>query len=135
MLEGETLTDGQHVIELRKKPLDKSEIGNRKSKIPNPLYFNAYLTNFTLEDFITKAGLEIKVQRKVYKLTPTDKKINVAGARGQVVGQKVEKYERSELPNLATIKSGDLVEVELEIDSKNDYEYLLFEDQIGRAHV
>src|SRR5262249_40133984 len=25
-------------------------------------------------------------------------------------------------------KSGDLVEVELEIDSKNDYEYLLFED-------
>src|SRR5205823_7805655 len=30
--------------------------------------------------------------------------------------------------NLAELKSGDLVEVELEIDSKNDYEYLLFED-------
>ena len=28
----------------------------------------------------------------------------------------------------ATLKSGDLVEVELEIDSKNDYEYLIFED-------
>ena len=27
-----------------------------------------------------------------------------------------------------TLKSGDLVEIELEIDSKNDYEYLLFED-------
>ena len=26
------------------------------------------------------------------------------------------------------LKSGDLVEVELEIDSKNDYEYVLFED-------
>ena len=26
------------------------------------------------------------------------------------------------------LKSGDLVEVELEIDSKNDYEYLIFED-------
>ena len=26
------------------------------------------------------------------------------------------------------MKSGDLVEVELEIDSKNDYEYLIFED-------
>ncbi|NLE36805.1 MAG: hypothetical protein GX621_02135, partial [Pirellulaceae bacterium] len=25
-------------------------------------------------------------------------------------------------------KSGDLVEIELEIDSKNDYEYLIFED-------
>jgi len=26
------------------------------------------------------------------------------------------------------LKSGDLVEIELEIDSKNDYEYLVFED-------
>ena len=32
------------------------------------------------------------------------------------------------MTNLATLKSGDLVEVELEIDSKNDYEYLIFED-------
>ena len=33
-----------------------------------------------------------------------------------------------ELANLAMLKSGDLVEIELDIDSKNDYEYLLFED-------
>ncbi len=26
------------------------------------------------------------------------------------------------------MKSGDLVEIELTIDSKNDYEYLMFED-------
>jgi alpha-2-macroglobulin len=52
----------------------------------------------------------------------------VAGSRGQAVKQKVEKYEREELPNLATLKSGDLVEIELEIESKNDYEYLIFED-------
>jgi uncharacterized protein YfaS (alpha-2-macroglobulin family) len=32
------------------------------------------------------------------------------------------------MKNLDKLKSGDLVEVELEIDSKNDYEYLLFED-------
>src|SRR5262249_43400019 len=37
-------------------------------------------------------------------------------------------YRRTELANLAKLKSGDLVEVELEIDSKNDYEYLVFED-------
>ena len=49
-------------------------------------------------------------------------------SRGQAVDQKVEKYERQPLANLAELKSGDLVEVELEIDSKNDYEYLLFED-------
>ena len=40
----------------------------------------------------------------------------------------MEKYRREELNDLATLKSGDLVEVELEIDSKNDYEYLIFED-------
>ncbi len=32
------------------------------------------------------------------------------------------------MANLSTLKSGDLVEIELEIDSKNDYEYLMFED-------
>src|SRR5205807_5202821 len=88
----------------------------------------AYVTNFTLEDFITKTGLEVKVDRKVYKLVPIDKKVTVPGSRGQALDQKIEKYERTELANLAQLKSGDLVEVELEIDSKNDYEYLIFED-------
>ena len=93
------------------------------------MYFNAYLTNFTLEDCITKAGLEVKVNRKYYKLERVkDAKVKVQGSRGQAADQKVEKYERKELKNLDVLKSGDLVEVELEIDSKNDYEYLLFED-------
>ncbi len=115
VLLGDAVEDGQHKLEIKKKGT-------------GPVYFNAYLTNFTLEDFITKAGLEVKVNRKYYKLTRVDKKIKVPGSSGQVLDQKVEKYERSELSNLATLKSGDLVEVELEIDSKNDYEYLLFED-------
>jgi uncharacterized protein YfaS (alpha-2-macroglobulin family) len=138
VIEGEGLTAGEHVIELRKKGLteskrQKAEGKNEAALTPqpsplSPLYFNAYLTTFTLEDFITKAGLEVKVNRKYYKLTPVEKNVNVSGSRGQVVRQKVEKYERTELANLDTLKSGDLVEVELEIDSKNDYEYLLFED-------
>jgi uncharacterized protein YfaS (alpha-2-macroglobulin family) len=57
--------------------------------------------------------------------------MNAQGARGQAVKQRVEKYERTELPNLSQLKSGDLVEIELEIDSKNDYEYLMFEDMKG----
>ncbi len=115
VLEGDAVDSGVHQVEFRKQG-------------QGPLYFNAYLTNFTLEDYITKAGLEIKVNRKYYKLTKADKKIKVAGSRGQVVDQKVEKYVRQELPNLATLTSGDLVEIELEIDSKNDYEYIMFED-------
>ncbi len=50
-------------------------------------------------------------------------------AAGQAVDQKVEKYDRAAARRTwRTLKSGDLVEIELEIDSKNDYEYLLFED-------
>jgi uncharacterized protein YfaS (alpha-2-macroglobulin family) len=115
VLEGDAISGGEHKLEIRKS-------GN------GPLYYNAYLTNFTLEDYIRAAGLEVKVNRKFYKLTPVDKSIKVSGSRGQAVDQKVEKFERLELKDLSTLTSGDLVEVELEIDSKNDYEYLLFED-------
>ena len=92
------------------------------------MYFNAWMSNFTLEDDIKAAGLEIKVDRKVYLLKPVDKTIKDAGARGQVLDRKVEKYEREELSNLDMLQSGDLVEVELIVQSKNDYEYLVFED-------
>ena len=94
-LEGDALTPGRHTIELR-----KSGTG--------PLYWNGYLTNFTLEDNIRHAGLELKVERHYYKLTPVDKSIDVAGGRGQVVSQHVEKYDRKEIPDLGTVKSGDL---------------------------
>ncbi|MFM7739017.1 MAG: hypothetical protein ACKO9H_06410, partial [Planctomycetota bacterium] len=47
---------------------------------------------------------------------------------GQALKQKVEKYDRVELNSLDEVTSGDLIEVELEIDSKNDYEYVIFED-------
>jgi uncharacterized protein YfaS (alpha-2-macroglobulin family) len=93
-----------------------------------PLYFNAYLTNFTLEDPITRAGLEIKIDRKVYRLVRDDKSADVAGSRGQAAAQRVERYRREALADWAKLKSGELVEVELVIDSKNDYEYLVFED-------
>jgi alpha-2-macroglobulin len=115
VLEGEKVPAGAHKIEIKKKGT-------------GTLYYNAFLTNFTLEDFITKAGLEIKVDRKFYQLVKVDAKATVAGSRGEVVGQKSEKYERKPLENLAQLKSGDLVEVELLVDAKNDYEYLLLED-------
>ncbi len=81
-----------------------------------------------MEDPITRAGLEVKVDRKVYRLVKDDKAVDVAGGHGQAVGQRVERYRREVLADGASLKSGELVEVELEIDSKNDYEYLVFED-------
>lgn len=115
VLEGEQLQTGTHQVQLRRK-------GN------GPLYWSGWQTNFTQEDPIPPAGLEIAVQRKYYRLHRIDSEENVAGSRGQAISQQVLKYRREELPNFASVKSGDLLEIELEIDSRNDYEYLMFED-------
>ena len=115
VLEGGDITTGEHKLTLKKAGT-------------GPIYFNAYLDYFTLEDFITREGLEIKTTRQVYRLQEVDKKVKDAGSRGQVVDRKVEKYERVPLANLSSVQSGDLIEVELVIESKNDYEYLVFED-------
>jgi hypothetical protein len=115
VVEGEAVTAGEHVVELRKTG-------------KGPLYFNGYLTTFTLEEFIGRAGLEVKVDRRCYRLDRVDAKEEAPDARGGVVREKVEKYARTELKDLSSVRSGDLVEVELEIESKNDYEYLVFED-------
>lgn len=116
VLEGDALETGEHTVQLRKRGA-------------GPIYWNGYLTNFTLEDPIEATGLEIKVQRQYYKLVPVKKEIDVAGARGQAVGQRVEKYVRQPIAGLEELTSGDLVEVELIVESKNDYEYLMLEDR------
>ncbi|MDR1291320.1 MAG: alpha-2-macroglobulin, partial [Planctomycetaceae bacterium] len=123
VLSGNEVSAGKHKIEFRKRNNDV----NDKSKVNNsPLYFNAYLENFTLEDSIKEAGLEVKVSRRLYLLERDDSaKAEVLGSRGQVVDQNVEKYKRTSTDKF---KSGDLVEVELIVESKNDYESILVGD-------
>ncbi|MCZ6794575.1 MAG: alpha-2-macroglobulin, partial [Planctomycetota bacterium] len=116
VLFGDAVESGEHTLEIRRRGR-------------GPLYFNAYLTNFTLEDPIERAGLELRVNRKYYKLVQVEEEVPVAGSRGQPARQRVETYERIPLENLATLESGDLVEVELEVESKNDPEYVILEDR------
>jgi uncharacterized protein YfaS (alpha-2-macroglobulin family) len=115
VIEGADLAAGEHTVEFRKRG-------------DGPIYFNGYVTNFTLEDDIKATGLELQVQRRFFKLTPAEKTSSVAGDRGQAVEQRVEKFDRTQVENLGEVKSGDLIEVELLVDSKNDYEYIVFED-------
>jgi uncharacterized protein YfaS (alpha-2-macroglobulin family) len=114
-LAGPAVSSGPHKVEVV-----------REGK--GPVYINTYLENFTLEDPIKAAGLEVKIRRKLFKLTEADKNVAAAGSSGQVVGVRVDRYERHELKNGDDLKSGDLVEIELLLDSKNDYEYLVVED-------
>lgn len=116
VLSGKELTTGPCEIKIRQS-------GN------GPIYFNAWMENFTLEDPILKTGLELKVERRYYRLEKDrDAKENIAGGRGQALSVAVEKYKKIPLKDLAEVQSGDLVEIELLIESKNDYDSILIED-------
>ena len=115
MVAGDVLGTGKHKIELR-----------RAGK--GPLYVNVYLTVFSKEKFLKKAGLEVKLDRAYYKLVPVMAVEDVSGSRGQALRQRREKYERRKIEQGEELISGDLIEVELSIESKNDYSYLVFED-------
>ena len=116
VVDGADVVSGKHAIEIRRRGR-------------GPVYFNTWLSYFTTEDFITRAGLEIKVQRKYYRLVRRkNATADVAGGRGQALKQARLVYDRQPLAHMGELTSGDLVEIELEIESKNDYEYLVFED-------
>jgi len=115
VLEGERLQAGAHTLALTKEGR-------------GPLYWNCYVSYFTLEDPIGKAGLEVKTERALYRLVRDDREIAAAGARGQVLKQRAEHYRREPLKAGARVDSGALIEVELLVESKNDYEYIVLED-------
>lgn len=115
-LSADKVTRGEHTITVRKKG-------------SGPLYSNAYVSYFTKEEHITAAGLEVKVERAYYKLVlDKDARQLQPGDHGQVLEQNKEKYKRVKINNLDEITSGDLVEIELTVHSKNDYEYIAIED-------
>ncbi|MDD4097700.1 MAG: alpha-2-macroglobulin family protein, partial [Lentisphaeria bacterium] len=114
-LTGDKLTTGEHTLLLHKTGT-------------GPLYFNTYLSYFTTEDMIRKTGLEVKIDRQVFQLVREDGTAQAPSAQGQVVAQRVEKYRRVPVASDAAVHSGDLLEIELTVESKNDYEYILLED-------
>ena len=88
------------------------------------LYYSTALQYFTTEENIAGSGTELKVQRRYFALTPKTK--SVADYEGGTFN--VLDYTRTELPDGASLKSGDMIEAELTLDSKNEYDYCVFED-------
>ena len=87
------------------------------------LYASAYLTYFTTEKDIEASGHELAVGRHYSLLTPTAEPDVVRRGTIDTLG-----YERTPLRRGARVAAGDLVEVRLEVQSPNTYEYLVFED-------
>ncbi|MFO0727566.1 MAG: MG2 domain-containing protein [Myxococcota bacterium] len=115
VLSGAAVTSGKHQISFK-----------RSGK--GAVYFNAYLSTFTLEEGITPAGLELKVERKYWKLVRSDREHPIYDQRGQQASMKEAAYQKVALEDGAELASGDLVLVELMLESKNDYAQLAFED-------
>jgi uncharacterized protein YfaS (alpha-2-macroglobulin family) len=81
-----------------------------------PLYLTTEATYFSLEEPIPPAGNEIFVRREYFKYVPKQTLL-----KGVV-------YECQPLADGDRIVSGQRVDVVITIESKNDLEYLLFED-------
>ena len=80
------------------------------------LYASAQAAYFSLEEPVTPAGSEIFVNRQYYKLESRQTLL-----KGVV-------YDKRPLNDGDSIASGDRVEVRVAVETKNDYEYLMFED-------
>ncbi|MBP9854470.1 MAG: hypothetical protein KBD53_06355 [Candidatus Omnitrophica bacterium] len=102
-LPNESLKDGENTVEVR--------VNGAGS-----LYTSGYLKYFTLEENITPAGNEVFVERR-YFIEDTAETL-------------LQGYETDWRPleDGAIVKSGDRIKVEITLNSKNNYEYLIVED-------
>jgi uncharacterized protein YfaS (alpha-2-macroglobulin family) len=102
-------------------PADKvvdgpNEIRLKRISGEGPLYLGARAQFFSLEEPVPARGNEIFVKRQYYKLV------------GRPTLLKGYVYDKVPLEDGGDVKSGERVEVLLTLESKNDFEYLLFED-------
>ena len=81
-----------------------------------PLYFSAEARFFSTEEPVTPSGHEIFVRRQYYKVV----------AEPTLLSGVV--YDYLPLGDADTVHSGDIIEVVLTVEAKNNYEYLVFED-------
>jgi len=116
----EHLTAGEHTVRI-----DKSGTGS--------IYYSVFADYFTKQDPIAAMGSDLFVTRRYWKLTPRQvnrtRSVWDSGASRYVdETYRAVDYDRHAVANGDSIHSGDLVDVELEIDARNDFEYVVIED-------
>jgi len=83
------------------------------------LYYNAVLRYFTKEEDIRGAGTDLRLTREYFRRVP------------RVVerdGERRLEHELIAIPSLASLKSGEEVEVKLSVEAPTAYDHLVFED-------
>ena len=111
----DNLAPGEHTITFR-----------RAGK--GPLYTNSYLQYFDLQDRLTSAGLEVKAERRFFRIQKETVTTHTADFGGRPKEMATTKELRVPLEEGDPIQIGDVIEVEVELTSKNNYEYILVED-------
>ncbi len=92
------------------------EIRIRRTSGKAPLYFSAEARFVSLEEPVKAAGNEIFVRREYFRLKPRPTLL------------KGVLYDRVPLRDGESVPSGERIDVVVTVESKNDYDYLLFED-------
>ena len=88
----------------------------RRTTGTGPLYYSLQARFFTAEEPIAPAGNELFVRREYFKRV------------GRPTLLKGLVFDRQPLRDGDPVKTGERVEAVLTVETKNDYEYLLFED-------
>lgn len=95
---------------------DDNEVRITRTGGTGPLYFATYARFVSREEPVKAAGNELFVRRDYFRMVPRPTLL-----KGVV-------YDRQPLLDLQEVVSGERVEVVVTIETKNDYEYLMFED-------
>ena len=103
----------------------------RKVEKKNEKYVSGYLTYLTYEEPIKAAGLELKVNRTISRVSEVVEDSTGRGASGRSLAQKRTKEVLTTLNDGDAVKAGETLEIRVDLDSKNDYEYILIEDRKG----
>lgn len=103
----------------------------RKVEKKKDKYVSAYLTYLTYEEPIKAAGLELKVNRTISRVSEVVSDSTGRGALGQSLAQERTREVLVPLKDSDEVKAGETLEIRVDLDSKNDYEYILIEDRKG----
>jgi uncharacterized protein YfaS (alpha-2-macroglobulin family) len=103
----------------------------RKVEKKTDKYVSAYLTYLTYEEPIKAAGLELKVNRTISRVSEVVFDSTGRGVLGQSLAQKRTNEVLTQLKDGDAVKAGETLEIRVDLDSKNDYEYILIEDRKG----
>ena len=115
VIKGVELPAGKHTMTVRKQGR-------------GALYLSSRLSFFGMQEPIPAYGHELHLKRTYYHLKQIPFKVDVDNAKGQKITENRLRYERVELKDGDRVTSGEIIQVELNLDADNDYTFLAIED-------